>query len=112
MTRVTETEEQKPAQPRLGNSATGLARTELYASLLSTPRAVKVAAAPVSAIAETSSVGGPGGGIQNSWKPAGPKKNRQKGWPRSSRYWYESGSRQNNWRDTHQPGPRVYGFDF
>ena len=59
MTRVSETEQRKPAQPRLGEkNATGLARTELYASLLSNSRAVKVAAAPLSAVAEGSSVGG------------------------------------------------------
>ena len=59
MTRIRETAQQKPAQPRLGEKNTpGLARTELYASLLSTPRAVKVSAAPVSTVAEGSSIGG------------------------------------------------------
>eukprot|EP00439_Symbiodinium_sp_Y106_P069282 s1788_g11.t3 len=74
----------------------------------------QVSAAPVSTVAEGSSIGGPGGGIQNSWKPAGSKKHHKGGlgcWQTSSWYGYESGSRQNNWRETRQrlhrsaPGP-------
>ncbi|CAE7817164.1 unnamed protein product [Symbiodinium sp. CCMP2592] len=72
-------------------------------------KAFQVSAAPVSTVAEGSSIGGPGGGIQNSWKPAGSKKKHQKGWQKSPWYGYEAGSRQNNWRETRQPGPRIYG---
>ncbi|CAE7817175.1 unnamed protein product [Symbiodinium sp. CCMP2592] len=76
-----------------------------------TPQA---SAAPVSAVAEGSSIEGLGGGIQNSWKPAGSKKKHQKGWYRSPWYGNEPGSRQNNWRDSHKsfqgstPGPNKW----